>query len=357
MLASSAEIPLVIPEDNSESLGSSQSCGFMPLPDPINLDAALQALPPERHWMVIELQDSDAGLTLLEALTSGTAIACSDGSSHLGTSTSAFTLQGSTENGRIDAVNWIPRDPEDQTSYRAELGGICGILSILEALLLASYPHICNLLWLSIIISLDNASAITSCQHSHPPRPDQPCYDLLLDIFYHSLKALPIKVTWHKVEGHLKKKGKTMDCWAVLNDQMESKAKQHLRRCQGTPRPNQSLPTSCIQASHKGKILSTRVHIKTLYKDFTSPDLALYWTKKTGMNPEADKFIDWHSLGRAKQIIPVGLNRWIIKHCSGHCGTTAYKLHQRKQLPHSRCPLCEAPVENIKMLLSKSLLY
>jgi len=44
------------------------------------------------------------------------------------------------------------------------------------------------------------------------------------------------------------------------------------------------------------------VHIKTLYKDFTSPDLALYWAKKTRMNPETDKFIDWHSLGdRAKQ--------------------------------------------------------
>jgi len=166
--------------------------------------------------MVEDLQHCDAGLNLLEALTtSGTAIACSDGSYYyLRISTSAFTLQGSTDEGRIDAVNQIPGDDaDDQTSYRAELGGICGIFSVLEALLLA-YPHI-RTLQLSIIISLDNASAINICQHSHPPRPDQPCYDLLLDIFYR-LKALPIQVTWHsKVEGHMKEKGKIMDRWAV----------------------------------------------------------------------------------------------------------------------------------------------
>ena len=340
------EIPSATPEDDSESLGSSLSRGSStPPPDTLNnLEVALQALPTERHWMVEDLQHSDAGLILLEALTSGTAIACSDGSYHLSISSSAFTLQGSTAEGRIDAVNQIPGDTDDQTSYRAKLGGICGIISVLEALLLA-YPHI-RTLRLTITISLDNASAIISCQHSHPPRPDQPCYDLLLDIFY-PLKALPIEVTWHKVEGHMKEKGKVMDRWAVLNDQMDSKAKQHLRRCQGTPRPNLSLPTSRIQ--HRGKILS-RVHIKTLYKDFTSSDLAFYWAKKTGMNPEADEFIDWQSFGRAKQTIPAGLDCWLLEHCSGHC-STAYKLKQRRQLPHSRCPLCEAPVENIRHLL------
>ena len=77
----------------------------------------------------------------------------------------------------------------------------------------------------------------------------------------------------------MKEKGKIMDDrWAILNDQMDSKAKQHLRRCQAqdTPQPNQPLPTSRIQVSYRGKILS-RVHIKTLYKEFTSSDLALYW--------------------------------------------------------------------------------
>ena len=174
--------------------------------------------------MVEDLQHSDAGLNLLEALTSGTAIACSDGSYYLGISTSAFTLQGSTDEGRIDAVNQIPGDADDQTSYRAELGGICGIISVLEALLLA-YPHI-RTLRLSIIISLDNASAINSCQHSHPPRPDQPCYDLLLDIFYR-LKALPIEVTWHKVEGHMREKGKIMIKWTPTPNNTCKDAKTH----------------------------------------------------------------------------------------------------------------------------------
>jgi len=41
-----------------------------------------------------------------------------------------------------------------------------------------------------------------------PIPPNEPCYDLLLDIFY-PFKALPIEVTWHKVEGHLKEKGKS----------------------------------------------------------------------------------------------------------------------------------------------------
>jgi len=132
------EIPPAPLETDSESLGSSLSSGSSPpSPDiPHNLEEALQALPAERHWIM----HSDAGLNLLEALTSGTAIACSDGSYYLGISTSAFTLQGSIDEGRIDAVNQIPGDRDDQTSYRAELGGICGIISVLEALLLA-YPH------------------------------------------------------------------------------------------------------------------------------------------------------------------------------------------------------------------------
>ena len=216
------EIPSATLETDSESLGSSLSSGSSPpSPDiPHNLEEALQALPAERHWIM----HSDAGLNLLEALTSGTAIACSDGSYYLGISTSAFTLQGSIDEGRIDAVNQIPGDRDDQTSYRAELGGICGIISVLEALLLA-YPHI-RTLRLSIIISLDNASAINSCQHSHPPRPDQPCYDLLLDIFYR-LKALPIEVTWHKVEGHMREKGKIMIKWTPTPNNTCKDAKTH----------------------------------------------------------------------------------------------------------------------------------
>ena len=83
--------------------------------------------------MVEELQHSDAGLTLLETLTSGTAIAwCSNGSYQLGTSTSAFTLQGSTEDGRIDAANWIPGDPDDQTSYRTKLGAFAAFFPSLK---------------------------------------------------------------------------------------------------------------------------------------------------------------------------------------------------------------------------------
>ena len=81
------EIPSAPLETNSESLGSSPSGSSPPSPDiPHNLEEALQALPAERHWMVEDLQHSDAGLNLLEALTSGTAIACSDGSYYLGIS-------------------------------------------------------------------------------------------------------------------------------------------------------------------------------------------------------------------------------------------------------------------------------
>ena len=82
------EIPSSL-ETDSESLGSSSpSSGSSPPSSdtPHNLEEALQALPAERHWMVEDLQNSDAGLNLLEALTSGTAIACSDGSYYLGIS-------------------------------------------------------------------------------------------------------------------------------------------------------------------------------------------------------------------------------------------------------------------------------
>ena len=312
----------------------------------MDLSAALHPLPAQRWWMVDRLLHTDNGSTLITALQQGTAIACSDGSYQDGTSTSAFTLQGPTDEGRIDAVNWVPGDPDDQSSYRAELGGILGILFLLEAILLAN-PIIANCSSLSITISLDNKSAITSCQKGHP-KASNSCYDLLLDI-HRRLQALPISITWHWVESHQREQGKTMDRWARLNDEMDTQAKEHLNRCKGQSNPNQPLPSAQAYLFHQGKVLS-RVHTKTIYCTLVEPELKKYWAEKTGMHPGADEFIDWPALGKAKANLSAGLDRWLIKHCSGHCGT-AYKLHQRNYMPHSRCPLCEAPVEDIRHLL------
>ena len=73
---------------------------------------------------------------MAQMLQEGTAIAVSDGSHCPGHSTSAFILTRRFKKGpafiNIKGSNVLPGNPEEQDSYRAELGGVMGVVVTIQ---------------------------------------------------------------------------------------------------------------------------------------------------------------------------------------------------------------------------------
>ena len=81
---------------------------------------------------------NDGGEAIAKGIRDGTARAVSDGSFNLVTpigpsGTSALNISASNENADVlEAVNWVPGTVIDQSAYRSELAGVCGILACLS---------------------------------------------------------------------------------------------------------------------------------------------------------------------------------------------------------------------------------
>jgi hypothetical protein len=105
-------------------------------PPPWSLAEARQQLPSLEQWAVKTLTSNDDGLSLASLIREGTAIAVSDGSHSPGHSTPGFILTRRSRKGPcvhdISGSNIVPGIPDEQDSYRAELGGAMGALATLE---------------------------------------------------------------------------------------------------------------------------------------------------------------------------------------------------------------------------------
>ena len=74
------------------------------------------------------------GGNVAAAILRGDARAVSDGSYKQKHGTSAFVLHGDSHFKAIRGRNVIPGRPEEQCAYRSELGGVVGIVTVLEEL-------------------------------------------------------------------------------------------------------------------------------------------------------------------------------------------------------------------------------
>ena len=187
---------------------------------PNSLEAARRSLPSSDIWAADILIHNDEGLAVALAIKARTAYAVSDGSYKDQRGTSAFLLQGPDgTNGRILGMNEIPGSDQDQSPYRAELGGILGVIATVNCL--------CRLHSISsgaIECRLDGEQAMKHASGSNPLDPQQPSFDLLVDI-RNKIKQSPLVWSFAWVEGHQVKRNGTEDFWGVLNNVCDSVAK------------------------------------------------------------------------------------------------------------------------------------
>jgi hypothetical protein len=101
---------------------------------PSTLAEAIAALPAGSRWAVSCYDATDNGIGVAQAIRDGTAIAISDGSFKEDFGTSALVIEASDSTDNIIAVNVVPGNLDNQGSYRSELAGIFGQITLVNAL-------------------------------------------------------------------------------------------------------------------------------------------------------------------------------------------------------------------------------
>lgn len=177
---------------------------------------------------------------LLWGISQGTAFALTDGSfKDIGTA--AFTLRSTSNDQReLTFVHMTPGMPSDINPYRAEVGGIFGIMAFLHRL-----TRLHGDLHGRITIACDCKGALQKAFQEHPPTPKQPNFDLLLEInrFRRDMN-IEIETNWVKGHQDTVTNRDDLDHWTRINIAMDRLAKAHWERLDATRPGPFSLPAS-----------------------------------------------------------------------------------------------------------------
>ena len=150
-----------------------------------------------------------------------------------------------------------------------------------------------------------------------------------------------------------------LDRWAKLNIEADLKAKEYWDRHHHTPFPNRRFTHERMAVSVRG-IKLAQFDIKSLYRTIQEPTIKQHWKQRqeritatpisSATWDELWALTDWRTQGRAFRSLPLGKQRWLTKHASGHCGVGRMLLRWQWQT-HSDCPRCGQPDESTPHLL------
>ena len=163
---------------------------------------------------------------LLLGISRGTAIAVTDGSFKDGLGTAAFAICPSLlcdPTASYTLVNCTPGCHDDIDAYRAELGGIFGILHTVHALCQSN-----SVLTGSVTIACDCLSAIHNITRQYDPNSGTSHHDLVSNIRF-LIRTSPISWTFRHVRGHQDDHCTygLLDRWGQLNVDMDTLSKAY----------------------------------------------------------------------------------------------------------------------------------
>jgi hypothetical protein len=313
---------------------------ILPRPTAAASPRTVQDIRTRRHtsfsWAITELSVEDDGSIIAQALRDGTAIAVSDGSYKHGQGTSAFIIEGNTGAGRLVGVNVIPGESESQTAYRAELGGVAGILELLYCVCTAH-----SVTEGSVEVGLDGDQARKAAFGSWPLDPGSPDYDLLQHI-RGMILASPLTFTSRWIESHQDDHSAlvTLDRWGKLNVECDGLAKSfwNTNSLANTWMANLAFGHEKWSLWIEGKKLS-QIDKQKLYSFTFAERTRTYWHRKHSLTPELITSINWEACGDAMDRLPFGKKRWLLKHATGFCGVGRRELLRGNQ-DHDDCPRC-----------------
>ena len=274
------------------------------------------AFPPTHPWSGLQIQAPSDLSYLLQGIRAGTAIAVTDGSFKDSLGTAAFTLQPADLDTDSDAqayvmVNQTPGAPQDMDAYRAELGGIFGIVDLAnqlcqENLITTGY----------ITVGCDCASALTNITRSGHLTLQRPHHDMLSGIRY-LLSISPVTWTFHHVRGHQDDHASysQLDRWARLNVDMDALAKLYWTTL--TAQDTSPIPFSLRPFPGQWSIWHndyrlpcwTTKRAQTLY--YSTPS-EVFWTRRLHVE-HVFRDLDWSSAALALRRSVIQHRLWIPK--------------------------------------------
>jgi hypothetical protein len=282
--------------------------------------------------------------TLAKSIRQGTAVAVTDGSFKDTMGTAAYVLQDCLIDPtcRIVSVNQTPGRAKDHTPYRAEIGGVLGIVLTLD--------KICDEHDIEeghVTLGCDCESALTTIFEHDYSTPTQANADLI-GLTRHHLSSLTVSVTPKKIRAHQddNKPLHRLSQWELLNVEMDRIAKSYWQALQYFPVQYFDLPQDhhwhvklCgrrLPTSDKTEI------VHHIYADAAQQ----YWSKKYDI-PAPQENVDWTIGHFSIRNSPLHQQLWIPKWMTRRLpiGVT---LKRRGYQTTNVCPRCGRPELSIK---------
>jgi hypothetical protein len=269
---------------------------------PSSLQDHLTRVDEDLQWAIQHSRVPDEGKTIAEAIQSHNAIAVSDASLKHSFGTAAFVIEGKDSSNRALGINIIPGPIQDGDSYRCELAGLIGTVTLVNTI---CSKH--NITSGSIKVACDNKSTLYIFRPGFIPELTKESFDLV-SILWTLVKCSPIHWLPEHVKGHQigKKQRAFLTRTEILNDEMDNLAKAYWNILYQDGH-SMIAPTSPL--AHEGWTIwrkSTQEklpspHPQTLYPILQDADTLEYWTtpqelQQTPRLPlEAIQHIDWQA--------------------------------------------------------------
>ena len=304
----------------------------------------------EKHaigWMLPLLETTQQAERIFgQQIIQGRGILVSDGSYKNHRSSAAFTT---VPDKVIKGSLTIPGNKHDQSSYRAELGGI------LSAIVFAnSISKKFDILEGKCTMICDNKGALSaSFGHKHI-NPRWQCYDILCMIRYH-LANSPIKWKSKHVKGHQDRTTlyKDLDVVSQANVDVDELAKIELQRFRDIDE-DQVLEGQCWQVKNMMNEDRIQGNVESsLRRIFYEEGMINYWKKKFGL-PRDITPQEWDLMCKVHTSRSEWEHLFSVKLASGILPTKA-NMVMRKHGEDPSCPSCECEETTNHLLQCQSI--
>ena len=292
------------------------------------------------RWAIARLHCDDSGASLAAAIAAGTAIAVCDGSYKDSHGTAAFVIEGTTSAHRFLGVNVTPGFPEDQSPYRAELGGIIGVVVAIRC--------ICkfhNVTAGSILLYCDCDNALKRLFRRHSSlKPKIPHYDLL-SFLDREIESSPLAWSCEHVRGHQDKHGFLLNRQEHLNVEMDNLAKSYWIHTSGYHgSPQQRVHGEAWPLWIESKKI-TGQFAPAIHDHIGGKRIREHWASTHRFPLDTIHTVDWDACEVAMKSLKITRRIWVSKHTSGFCGV-GKMMKLWNEWDNDKCPRCGVSPED-----------
>ena len=289
-------------------------------------------------WCIENMVNGQDGKIIADAIQNNTALAVSDGSFKNERGTSAIIIEKEgDETSRLIIANRVPGTQGDHNPYRAEICGVMGIITCIEAI--CKYY---NIRAGRLRLGLDGESVIKALKRQNLST-SQDSFDIL-QVIKLKLDRLAIQVDMFWIKGHQDDNGKRMESLpydSQLNIMCDSLAKSYWNETIGKGDNFDSR-----QVSHLG------CHLSWNNKHLTKMDKELLYDLTYGINNSVEycvkripleygsyEDINWDAVKKAVKGLKLGQKHWLAKHIAG-MSSIGVSMLRRGEWNHDKCPVC-----------------